>query len=29
MPLAGMIVFDKVPCAFTQSLEHHMMFELL
>lgn len=29
MPLARTIVFDKVPCAFTQSLEHHMMFELL
>ena len=29
MPLAGMIVFDKVHSTFTQSLEHHMMFELL
>lgn len=29
MPLARTIVFDKVPCAFTQSLQHHMMFKLL
>ena len=29
MPLARTIVFDKVPRAFTQSLEHHMIFKLL